>query len=65
MMVFIQRQAANLQKLATGQPVKSVQESTDPGQDSTDTDSYALRVKKVVSVTPLSLDMTSRVDLEA
>jgi 5'-nucleotidase len=39
--------------------------STDPDQDSTDTDSYALRVKKVVSVTPLSLDMTSRVDLEA
>jgi 5'-nucleotidase len=28
-----------------------------------DTDVYALRVKKVVSVTPLSLDMTARVDL--
>ncbi len=39
--------------------------STDPDQDRTDTDSYALRVKRVVSVTPLSLDMTSRVDLEA
>lgn len=30
---------------------------------STDSDVYALRVKKVVSVTPLSLDMTARVDL--
>jgi hypothetical protein len=39
--------------------------TTDPDQDLTNTDSYALRVKKVVSVTPLSLDMTSRVDLEA
>lgn len=29
-----------------------------------DTDVYALRVKRVVSVTPLSLDLTSRVDLE-
>ena len=29
-----------------------------------DTDVYALRVKKVVSVTPLSLDMTSRVDFD-
>ncbi len=28
-----------------------------------DSDVYALRVKRVVSVTPLSLDMTSRVDL--
>ncbi len=28
------------------------------------TDIYALRVKRVVSVTPLSLDMTARVDLE-
>jgi len=28
------------------------------------TDVYALRVKKVVSVTPLSLDMTSRVDFD-
>ena len=38
--------------------------SSEPEQDCTDTDSYALRVKKVVSVTPLSLDMTSRVDLK-
>src|SRR5512135_1318170 len=29
-----------------------------------DTDVYALRVKRVVSVTPLSLDLTSRVDLK-
>ena len=29
-----------------------------------DTDVYVLRVKRVVSVTPLSLDLTSRVDLE-
>lgn len=30
-----------------------------------DTDVYALRVKRVVSVTPLSLDMTSRVSLQS
>jgi 5'-nucleotidase len=29
-----------------------------------DTDVYAMRVKRLVSVTPLSLDMTSRVDLK-
>ena len=29
-----------------------------------DTDVYALRVKRVVSVTPLSLDMTSRIDMQ-
>jgi 5'-nucleotidase len=29
-----------------------------------DTDVYALRVKRVVSVTPLSLDLTSRVDIK-
>jgi 5'-nucleotidase len=29
-----------------------------------DTDVYALRVKRLVSVTPLSLDMTARVDLQ-
>jgi 5'-nucleotidase len=33
----------------------------DPAEDVTDSDVYALRVKRVVSVTPLSLDMTSRV----
>jgi 5'-nucleotidase len=35
----------------------------DPAQDEVDTDVYAVRVKRIVSVTPLSLDMTSRVDL--
>jgi 5'-nucleotidase len=33
----------------------------DPNEDVVDSDVYALRVKRVVSVTPLSLDMTSRV----
>ena len=33
------------------------------GGTQTDTDVYALRVKRLVSVTPVSLDMTSRVDL--
>jgi 5'-nucleotidase len=33
------------------------------GGTKTDTDVYALRVKRVVSVTPLSLDLTARVDL--
>ena len=32
-------------------------------RDATDTDAFAVLVKRVVSVTPLSLDMTSRVDL--
>jgi 5'-nucleotidase len=36
----------------------------DPGINPPDTDVYALRVKRVVSVTPLSLDLTSRVDLK-
>jgi 5'-nucleotidase len=35
----------------------------DTHQDSPDTDTYALRVGRVVSVTPLSLDLTSRVDI--
>lgn len=35
----------------------------DPTQDTVGSDVYALRGKKVVSVTPLSLDLTSRVDL--
>ncbi len=35
----------------------------DPAADPPDTDIYTLRVKKMVSVTPLSLDLTSRVDL--
>jgi len=36
----------------------------DPSQDLNDSDVYAVRVKRVVSVTPLSLDLTSRVSLE-
>jgi 5'-nucleotidase len=32
--------------------------------DAPDTDAYAVLIKRVVSVTPLSLDMTARVDLE-
>ncbi len=35
-----------------------------PQLDAPGTDLYAIQVKKVVSVTPLSLDMTSRVDLK-
>jgi 5'-nucleotidase len=34
----------------------------DPSADPQDTDIYALRVKEIVSVTPLSLDLTARVD---
>ena len=36
----------------------------DPQRDSAGTDLYAIQIKKVVSVTPLSLDLTSRVDLK-
>lgn len=32
--------------------------------DSPDSDAYALRIRRIVSVTPISLDMTSRVDLQ-
>ena len=35
----------------------------DNSQDEKDTDAYALCVRRVVSVTPLSLDLTSRLDL--
>ena len=35
----------------------------DPAADPPDTDIHVLRVQKLVSVTPLSLDLTSRVDL--
>lgn len=38
--------------------------SVDPDKDGIDTDVYVLRVKKAVSVSPLSLDITSRVDLK-
>jgi 5'-nucleotidase len=37
----------------------------DPALDPQDTDIYALRVKEIVSVTPLSLDLTARVDAAA
>jgi len=36
----------------------------DPKEDDIDTDVYAVRVKHIVSVTPLSLDLTSRIDLK-
>jgi broad specificity polyphosphatase/5'/3'-nucleotidase SurE len=36
----------------------------DPEQDIHDSDVYAVRVKRVVSVTPLSLDLTARVDFK-
>ena len=36
----------------------------DPEQDQVDSDVYAVRVRRVVSVTPLSLDMTARIDLK-
>lgn len=36
----------------------------DASQDEIDSDVYAVLVKRVVSVTPLSLDMTSRIDLK-
>ncbi len=35
-----------------------------PEEDAPDTDVYVLRVKRHVAVTPISLDMTSRVDLQ-
>lgn len=38
--------------------------SSDPAEDVVDSDVYALRVKRLVAVTPLSLDLTSRVDLK-
>ncbi len=37
--------------------------AADPRDDMQDSDVYALRVRRMVTVTPLSLDMTSRVDL--
>jgi 5'-nucleotidase len=35
-----------------------------PGEDEQNSDVYALKVKQIVSVTPLSLDLTSRVNLK-
>jgi len=40
-------------------------EKIDPGNTAPDTDIYALVIDHVVAVTPLSLDLTSRVDLPA
>lgn len=37
--------------------------ASDPSNDIQETDVYALRVRRMVTVTPLSLDLTSRVDL--
>jgi 5'-nucleotidase len=37
----------------------------DPSNDASDSDVQAVRVRRAVSVTPLSLDLTSRVDLKA
>lgn len=37
---------------------------SDPSINPADTDVYALRVKRIVSVTPISLDLTSRVSLD-
>lgn len=45
--------------------IPGYQRAGDPAQDTPDTDIYALRVSQVVSVTPLSLDFTSRVDRQA
>lgn len=38
-------------------------QAADMEKDTQDSDVYALRVRRIVSVTPLSLDMTSRLDL--
>jgi 5'-nucleotidase len=42
--------------------IVSYRVSGDPADDQVDSDVYAVRVKRVVSVTPLSLDLTSRVE---
>lgn len=44
--------------------IPSYQLIGDPNQDQPDTDVYTVRVKGFVSVTPLSLDLTSRIDLK-
>jgi 5'-nucleotidase len=44
--------------------VVSYRVSGDPADDQADSDVYAVRIKRVVSVTPLSLDLTSRVEFE-
>jgi 5'-nucleotidase len=45
-----------------GRPRYKVME--DPDLTETDSDVWALRVNRVVSVTPLSLDLTSRINLQ-
>jgi 5'-nucleotidase len=42
--------------------IVSYRVSGDPADDQADSDVYAVRVKRVISVTPLSLDLTSRVE---
>jgi 5'-nucleotidase len=44
--------------------IPSYQIVGDPSQDRTDSDVYAVRAKRMVSVTPLSLDLTSRIELD-
>jgi 5'-nucleotidase len=44
--------------------IPSYQVVGDPKKDRPDSDVYTVRVKGVVSVTPLSLDLTSRIDLK-
>ena len=44
--------------------IHSYQVVGDPNHDRPDSDVYTVRVKKLVSVTPLSLDLTSRTDLK-
>jgi 5'-nucleotidase len=44
--------------------IPSYQVVGDPNQDRPDSDVYTVRVKGKVSVTPLSLDLTSRIDLK-
>jgi 5'-nucleotidase len=55
--------SAERQSWGTPGPLR-YRQAGDPRQDPQDTDVYAVRVKKIVSVTPLSLDMTSRIDLK-
>jgi 5'-nucleotidase len=54
------------QRTAWNQPGPvGYRQADDLDQDDPGTDIYALRVERLVSVTPLSLDMTSRVDFTA
>lgn len=52
-------------RTAWGQPAKvGYRRAGDLHLDPPNTDAYAVRIKRVVSVTPLSLDLTSRVGLQ-